>query len=294
MKQDCDYKSFFDYLAIICAFVCFSPMLYFMWVALGNSTQLRDVVVILVSTLLVLAIEYKIRPHRPKFSKTCVSFLIASYLFFFIGNFIVKANFDVFAMYMPAWGAYLIFMFAMFAGFSLFLASLGVLFFDSRRYVYAVSGGVFSFSILSIFFQFADLPLRIWAGRAAGYLLSIFGESVSLLMYKGEIPQIALKVNEKYYLVATECNGFGIISSCLVLSIVIAIFRSKIGFLSRCGIVLMGIMTGFIANSLRIVSIICVSLLIGNEHYYFYHEALGYLFFAGALVIVFLVAKAKA
>ncbi len=290
MNRHNEGRSFFDYMAIICAFACFSPMLYFLWVALSNSSQLRDVVVILVSSLLVLAIEFKIRPRAPKFSKSVVSLLIASYIFFFFGNFIVKTHFNILATYLSPWVWYLIFMFAMFAGFSLFLASLGRLFFSSRRYVYALSGGVFSFSIISILLQFADLPLRIWAGRVAGYVLAVFGENVSLLVYKGELPQIALNVSGKSYLVATECNGFGIISSCLVVSIIIAIFRRGVGVFSRGGIVLMGVAIGFIANVLRIVSIIVVSLLIGNEHYYIYHEALGYVFFALALVVVWFIA----
>ncbi len=279
-------RDFFDYVAFIGACVCFSPMLYFIWLALENSSQLRDAIIILVSALVVLALEHKIRPHRPILRKQSFVFLAISYVCFFFGNYIFRQNLDFVAQFIPIWSVYLAFMFAMFAGCSFFLASIGILFFDSKRYVYAISGGFFSFSILSIFFQFADLPLRVWAGRVAGYLLAFVGENVHLLMYKGEIAQIALRVNGQSYLVATECNGFGIISSCLVVSVAIAFFRRNIDVLKRMSLIFIGAFIGFMANILRIVSIISISLLVGNKHYYIYHEALGYLFFISAIILV--------
>ena len=283
--QDNNKKTLLEYIALFGAFIGFAPMLFFLFQGLTESSQLRDAVVILCSTLLMIAIEYKIKPNFPKFSHNVIVFLAFSYIFLFFNNYVVRPNFEVFASFIPVEVVYLFFILIMFLAFACFIAAVGFSMFKSKRYVLAVSGGFFSFSILSIIFQFADLPLRIWAGRTAGYVLAFFGEHVRLLLYKGEIPQIALRVNEQSYLVATECNGFWIISSCLVLSVVIAIFR-KTGILNRLLAILFGIIIGFIANTLRIVSIISVSLLVGNKHYYFYHEALGYLFFIGTLIIV--------
>lgn len=277
-------RSIWEYVALGCALIAFVPMFVFLFKALAESAQLRDAIVILVCGLIIIGVEQGIRPKFPTFSKQSVSALFISYILIYVYNYILRANFPIFAEYGLIEFAYLMYVLLMFGAFALFLASLGFMFFDSRRYVYAISGGFFGFSILSMVFQFADLPLRVFAGRAAGYILSLFSDNVSLLMYKGEIPQIALQVSGKSYLVATECNGFGIISSCLVLSIIIAIFKRAIPLWKRCSVILTGVLMGFVANTLRIVSIIGVSLAIGNEHYYFYHETLGYLFFAIALV----------
>ena len=285
-------KTLLEYIALLGAFIGFAPMLFFLYRGLIESPQLRDAIIILCTVLLVIAIEYKIRPTLPTFSRNVIYFLSLSYALLFFNNYLIRPNFDIFASFIPVEIMYLFFVLIMFLAFACFIAAVGFSMFKSKRYVLAISGGFFSFSILSILFQFADLPLRIWAGRAAGYILSIFGENVRLLMYKGEIPQIALRVNEHSYLVATECNGFGIISSCLILSIVIAIFR-KSGAFNRIVAVLSGIIIVFVANSLRIVSIITVSLLMGNKHYYFYHEALGYLFFIGALLFVWSILSSK-
>lgn len=290
--QENNKKNLFEYVALLGALVGFVPMLFFLYRGLIESPQLRDAIIILCTVLLVIAIEYKIRPTFPTFSRNVIYFLALSYALLFFNNYLIRPNFDVFASFVPVEIMYLFFVLIMFLAFACFIAAVGFSMFKSKRYVLAISGGFFSFSILSILFQFVDLPLRIWAGRVAGYILSIFGENVRLLMYKGEIPQIALRVNEQSYLVATECNGFGIISSCLILSIVIAIFR-KSGVFNRIFAVFSGIIIGFVANSLRIVSIITVSLLVGNKHYYFYHEALGYLFFVGALLLVWTLLSSK-
>ena len=104
------------------------------------------------------------------------------------------------------------------------------------------------------------------------------------MFYKGELPQIALRAGGKSYLVATECNGFGIISSCLILSIVLVIFTRGVPLWRRFARVAIASIVGFSANTLRIVSIIATSLAVGDKHYYFFHEALGYFFFGAALV----------
>ena len=278
-------RSLFECASLILACVCALPLFYFLFEALKNSSQLRDAMVVLAVVVLVLALKYDVRPGRPNFSRASFFLLAASYVFFIAGFFLVRRNFAALSGIIPPWGAYLVFMFSVFAGGALLIAAVGSLFFDSRRYIAAISGGFFCLSALSLFLQFADLPLRILAGKAAGCVLSIFGESVSLLAYKGEIPQIALRVNSHSYLVATECNGFGIISSCLILALVIAIFRRGITPIGRAGIVCLGVLTGFMANTLRIAAIIAVSLAVGQEHYYFYHELLGYVFFAAALVL---------
>lgn len=87
-----------------------------------------------------------------------------------------------------------------------------------------MGGAFYIFTLLSFAIKIFDLPLRILAGKLSAFALSKFNDSVQLFMLKGQDPQIAMNVDGASYLVATECNGFGIISSCLVLSAVFGVF----------------------------------------------------------------------
>lgn len=283
---------FWERVSAVCAAVCVLPMLFFLFRGLAESPQLRDAVVILVSALAVLAVEHRIHPHKPKFGRAVVDFLAAGYCFLLAAHLAIRPNIPLLDEWTSVFFAYFAFVLCMFAGFAFFIAAVGSAFFDSKRYVYAASGGFFAFSILSVLFQFADLPLRILAGRVAGRILAAFCDSVSVIFYGGEIPQIALKISGKSYLVATECNGFGIISACAVLAVVMAVF-GKMSVRRRVGALLAGIFVGLAANTLRIVCIIAVSLAAGDKYYYFFHEAIGYAFFGAALVAVYKICAAR-
>ena len=276
----------FEYLAFVCAGIAVVPVLYFLWGGLTESSQLRDAVVILVAFSLVIAVDGGIRPHAPNFSRKTLWALASSLAALFFANFLLRPNFELIARFVPVEFAWLLYTLAAFAGFALFIAAAGFAFFDNDRFVCAVSGGFAAFSVVSLALGFVDLPLRILAGRAAGWLISMFGTKVSLLFYKGEVPQIALYANGHPYLVATECNGFGIISSCLILAILAALFRRGLSMRGRVGVVAAGIAVGFAANTLRIVCIIGASLCFGDKFYYIYHEAIGYAFFGGAVYLV--------
>jgi len=86
--------------------------------------------------------------------------------------------------------------------------------------------------------------------------------------------------------VATECNGFGIISACIVLATVSAMFRKNIGIAKRIAIVVLCAVFAYIANSFRIAAIISAAPVVGRGNYHMMHEAFGYAFFALALVCV--------
>lgn len=93
---------------------------------------------------------------------------------------------------------------------------------------------------------------------------------------------------------ATECNGFGIISSCLVLSAVLAFFRSDASIIKKAALITLSGALGYFLNSMRIVSIVAVAPIAGKENYFFWHEAFGYAFFAAALLLVFRISKPAA
>ena len=201
--------------AWICSVVAFSPALVWLYKNLMQSQQLRDAMIILVCAGMVMAIESDIRPHRPVFTKASFLWLAIAYVLLVLGGFL------------GMWGVFLTLF-----GLSAVLVSAGLAFFDRPRYVYAVGGAFYSFTLLSLFMPLFDFPLRVFAGKLSQYILGFFNDTVLLLLMKGEAPQIALKVNDSTFLVATECNGFGIISSCVVLSIITVLFR-KISWLKR-------------------------------------------------------------
>lgn len=254
--------------AWICSVVAFSPALVWLYKNLMQSQQLRDAMIILVCAGMVMAIESDIRPHRPVFTKASFLWLAIAYVLLVLGGFL------------GMWGVFLTLF-----GLSAVLVSAGLAFFDRPRYVYAVGGAFYSFTLLSLFMPLFDFPLRVFAGKLSQYILGFFNDTVLLLLMKGEAPQIALKVNDSTFLVATECNGFGIISSCVVLSIITVLFR-KILWLKRAGLVVASVILAYLANTLRIVSIVTLAPHVGEGNYNFMHESLGYFFFALGLIAV--------
>ena len=248
-------SSWLDSFAWLCAAAAFSPAAYWLYLALSKSGQLRDAVVVLATALAVLAIEYKIRPHKPAFSGDSACWLAGGYAAIFS------------AKYFGAAGAIV-----SLAGFCAAIVALGLACFDRRRYVYAGGGAFFVFVLLSFFLRAFDLPLRILAGRLSARILSLFNDSVALVSYG------------RSYLVATECNGFGIIAGCVLLSVVCAIFAKNVSVWKRVGAVALAGLFAYLVNSLRIVAIVSLAPFVSDYH--FMHETVGYIFFASALLAV--------
>ena len=80
----------FEYVALVCAFVAASPVVYFLVEGLVSSPQLRDAVVILVTVCLLFAIEGGIKPRRPEFSTSAFVALALSISTLFLANFAKK------------------------------------------------------------------------------------------------------------------------------------------------------------------------------------------------------------
>ncbi len=266
-----------EYLAWIGAAAGFSPALYWLGKAVVDSQQLRDAFIILVVAGIVMAMEHGIFPHKPRFNKNVLAALAVAYAAFFCAGL-----FGVFANVMLT-----------LFGVSAFIVSIGFACFDRKRYVLAVGGAFYIFTILSFAIKIFDLPLRVWAGKLSAFVLSKFNDTVQLFLIRGQEPQIAMNVDGASYLVATECNGFGIISSCFVLSAVLAFFRSDASIIKKAALIALSGALGYFLNSMRIVSIVAVAPIAGKENYFFWHEAFGYAFFAAALLLVFQISRPR-
>ena len=88
MKDRCRFD-ILEIVAWICALVALSPAILWLSRGLVQSGQLREAMIIMVSALLVLAVEYGVKPHRPRFSKSALAWLCGAYAMFFCAQFIV-------------------------------------------------------------------------------------------------------------------------------------------------------------------------------------------------------------
>ncbi|MFW2480584.1 MAG: archaeosortase/exosortase family protein, partial [Lentimonas sp.] len=131
----------------------------------------------------------------------------------------------------------------------------------TRRLTRTAVGTFCAFLLLSILMQPLDWPLRSLAGQWSGSILAILGNTVELGLQRAPdtgVPQLLLLVNEHPFHVASECNGFGVILTSLLLSLMLAIYR-KLGLLNIALNLIAGIILGFIFNTLRIVIIVLLT-----------------------------------
>jgi hypothetical protein len=90
-----------------------------------------------------------------------------------------------------------------------------------RQFLPAVSA-FFVFGGLAGLVPTLDWPLRAMAARYAGGLLVTFGVPVRILLTRGQVPQLVLSVQHRDFVVATECNGLGLLTSSLIVATTLA------------------------------------------------------------------------
>jgi len=129
-----------------------------------------------------------------------------------------------------------------------------------------------------------DWPLRAMAGTHAGWVLDLLGYQTSLSLAQPTHPLLLLAVNGRTFEVAAECNGFGMISSTVLLALLLVIPLRKPWFDKLLHVVAAAFL-GSLANTLRIV-FICMGAPYFPEHYHLLHEAIGLVFFWGVLALI--------
>ncbi len=158
---------------------------------------------------------------------------------------------------------------------------------DTRRLTRTVAGTLCAFLLLSIWMAPLDWPLRSLAGQWSGYVLNIFGQSTELGLVReavGEPPMLILMVNEHPFHVASECNGFGVILTSLLLALLLAIYR-RLSIFDLGLNILAGVIIGFIFNILRIVIIVLLAPSL-MDHYHLMHEIVGGITYWACLILV--------
>ncbi len=132
-----------------------------------------------------------------------------------------------------------------------------------------------------------DWPLRVLAGQLSLESLRILGfvSELALRTGGGIPPAILLKVNGRFYEVAAECNGFGLLTGCLITAIFFCVYW-RVGILTTILIPALALICGIIFNALRITAICAVAPNF-ESHYNEVHEIIGVLMFWVALFVVY-------
>lgn len=174
----------------------------------------------------------------------------------------------------------------------LYLASFSLLLASFARFAFSHSLARISQAVLAAFTLFLfivllmpwfDWPLRQLAGTWSASILGALGHQTLLGLTTTYPPELILQVDGKPFLVAAECNGFGLLSASLLLSLVLLIYR-RVRLLDKLLLLAVTIGIAFASNLLRII--IIVLLAPHTEHYMLMHEIVGLITFYGALAFL--------
>jgi len=146
---------------------------------------------------------------------------------------------------------------------------------------------VFALLILCVLlFPILDWPLRQMAGVEAARLLKVLGLAPHLAVSVGPPVKLALITNDHAFIVATECNGFGLITSSLLLGTILLLYRRAAWW--RFPLLLpLCIIVAFVFNFLRISTIVLLAPSF-PRHYDLLHETAGLIALYTGLGLVWL------
>ena len=151
-------------------------------------------------------------------------------------------------------------------------------------------GGFVVFGLLIGLFPALDWPLRAIAARRAAEFMQWLGLPIQLHLVLGGPPELMLSLQGHNYIVATECNGFGLLTSSLLLATIFGL-QYRVSLLKKIGLVILAVPVAIGCNFLRIVSI-CYSAPRSPFSYHITHEILGNIFYFLGLTLVWLTARA--
>jgi exosortase/archaeosortase family protein len=133
-----------------------------------------------------------------------------------------------------------------------------------------------AFGLLIVFvllFPVLDWPLRKMAGVESVRLLQSFGMASHLQIVADPDVKLLLVNPHGTFVVATECNGFGLISSSLLLGTICLLYR-RAAWWKFPGLLALCLAVAFTMNLLRIASIVALAPSFPG-HYHAMHETAG-------------------
>lgn len=157
-----------------------------------------------------------------------------------------------------------------------------------RRIAFTASGTFGVFIVLSTFMGALDWPLRTLAGTWSGKLLGFIGKSVELGISESSqiAPRLILLVDQQPFHVASECNGFGVILTSLLLGLLLALYQ-RLKPLELLVNLTAALFIGISFNILRIVAIVLLAPHM-MPYYELMHELVGVLSFWTCLLTVWI------
>ncbi len=133
-----------------------------------------------------------------------------------------------------------------------------------------------AFGLLIVFvllFPVLDWPLRKMAGVESARLLQSFGLASQLRIVADPDVRLLLLSPHGTFIVATECNGFGLISSSLLLGTIFLLYR-RASWWKFPGLLALCLALAFVMNLLRIAAIVGLAPRFPG-HYHALHETAG-------------------
>lgn len=128
--------------------------------------------------------------------------------------------------------------------------------------------------VIILAFPLLDWPLRQLAGGGAAWMLNVAHIAPRLTLAGTPAdPQLILTVSGQNFLVATECNGFGLITSAALVAILAGGISGRRGWVVAA-LVPVALLTGFAANVARIL-VISLSAPYFPGRYHEMHEVVG-------------------
>ncbi len=149
-------------------------------------------------------------------------------------------------------------------------------------------GAIVVFGLLAGLFPTLDWPLRAIAGKYAASLLAALGVPVRLAIRIGAAPELLLQTPGGTFIVATECNGAGLLTSSLIVAVVLAL-HERLRWTETLGLLVLAVPVAIVGNFLRIVSICLIAPRVPLP-YYFVHEVLGDIFYLTGLALIWALA----
>lgn len=153
-------------------------------------------------------------------------------------------------------------------------------------------GGFVVFGLLIGLFPALDWPLRAVAAKYAAAFMHWAGLPVQLHLVLGGPPELVLSLEGRNYIVATECNGFGLLTSSLLLATILGL-HYRLTLVRKAGLILLAVPVAIGCNFLRIVSI-CLFAPRVPLSYPVVHEILGNGFYLLGLALVWVTTQRAA
>ncbi|MFW6218434.1 MAG: archaeosortase/exosortase family protein [Verrucomicrobiota bacterium] len=162
---------------------------------------------------------------------------------------------------------------------------------NCRRIVLTVVTTFGAFLLISLSMDGLDWPLRTLAGQWSGALLELLGKQVELGLIRPEEgpPKLILLVDKHPFHVASECNGFGVILTSLLIALLLSLYR-KTGPAGMALNLFVGISLGLAFNLLRIVVIVLLAPAL-MDHYMLMHEIVGGITYWACLALIWVLLK---